>query len=269
MDLRKACLVKPGAKVKLTARDPGATFGLDKEQALADLDVDRKRLFDLQYRLYAEKKNAVLVVFQAMDTAGKDGAIRHVMTGLNPQGCQVASFKKPTEEEMEHDFLWRVHKEVPRHGEVGIFNRSHYEDVLVVRVHRLVPKSVWRARYKQINDFENMLVANNVVIVKFFLHISKDEQKQRLQQRLDDPNRNWKVSLGDFEERKHWDDYQEAYEDAMAHTNSKHAPWYIVPANQKWVRNAVISEVLVKTLKDVDPKFPKPSYNAADIPARF
>jgi PPK2 family polyphosphate:nucleotide phosphotransferase len=192
-----------------------------------------------------------------MDAGGKDGTIRHVMSGLNPQGCRVSSFKVPTEEELAHDYLWRIHRAVPGKGEIGIFNRSHYGDVLVVRVHNLVPKRVWSKRYDQINAFENILAENGVTIVKFFLHISKDEQKQRLQERLDDSSKHWKVSAADFEERKYWDDYTEAYEDVLSRCSTPWAPWYVIPANRKWFRNLAVAGILVSTLEDMDMRFPK------------
>jgi PPK2 family polyphosphate:nucleotide phosphotransferase len=192
-----------------------------------------------------------------MDAGGKDGTIRHVMSGLNPQGCHVTSFKVPTEEELAHDYLWRVHRAVPAKGEIGIFNRSHYGDVLVVRVHNLVPRRVWSERYEQINGFEKILADNDVTIVKFFLHISKEEQKKRLQERLDDPAKHWKVSEADFEERRFWPDYIKAYEDALSKCSTPWAPWYVIPADHKWFRNLAVADILVSTLEDMDMRFPK------------
>jgi PPK2 family polyphosphate:nucleotide phosphotransferase len=214
------------------------------------------RLADLAYRLYAEDKRALLLVLQGMDTAGKDGTIRSVMSGINPQSCQIVSFKQPSAEELDHDFLWRIHKAVPRHGQIGIFNRSQYEDVLVVRVHKLVPESEWKSRYDRINEFEELLTEGGLTIVKCYLHISKEEQRERLQARLDDPHKRWKFSHGDIEERKLWDDYQQAYEDALTKCNSKHAPWHIIPADRKWYRNLVVSQLLVDTLERMDPQYP-------------
>ena len=208
--------------------------------------------------LYAESKHRLLIVLQAMDTGGKDGVIRHVMSGVNPQGCQVTSFKVPTAEELAHDFLWRIHQQVPRRGYIGIFNRSHYEDVLVVRVHDLVPKKVWQQRYEQINQFEKLLSETGTTILKFFLHISKDEQKRRLEARRDTPEKQWKFSLGDLKEREYWDDYMDAYEDALTRCSTRWAPWYIVPANQKWYRNLVVARTIVKTLESFDMKYPEP-----------
>ena len=193
-----------------------------------------------------------------MDAAGKDGTIRHVMAGVNPQGCVVTSFKKPSIEEAEHDFLWRIHKAVPQHGDIGIFNRSQYEDVLVVRVHKLVSKQVWSRRYEEINSFETMY-ENNVTILKFFLHISKDEQKSRFQQRIDDPDRRWKISQADFDERKFWDDYVAAYEDALTKCSTDHAPWYIIPSNKKWFRNLAVSHIITETMEKMRMKFPPPT----------
>lgn len=269
MNFSKACLVKPGSKVKLSDWDPTDTLGLDKDRAVEELQKNTERLFELQYLLYAQNKYALLVVFQAMDAGGKDGAIRHVMTGLNPQGCSVAPFKAPTSVELDHDFLWRVHKEVPARGDVGIFNRSHYEDVLAVRVHNLVPKHIWSERYEQINAFERILAANNVVIVKFYLHISKDEQKRRFEDRIKDPQRNWKLSPADFAERKYWGKYRKAYEDALSRCSTREAPWYVIPGNHKWVRNAAVSMILVETLEALDLKFPEASFDLSTVPSDF
>ena len=256
----KQHLVEPGRKIKLAERDPQDTgdFKGGKEEGLKAIVKLNEKLQELQELLYAEGKHKVLVVLQAMDTGGKDGAIRRVFDGVNPQGVKVASFKVPTPEEAAHDFLWRVHKVVPAKGELVVFNRSHYEDVLVVRVHNFVPKEVWSKRYEQINAFEKHLAENGTTIVKFFLHISKDEQKERLQARLDDPAKHWKFSVGDLGERKLWDDYQAAYEDALNKTSTEYAPWYVVPANRKWYRDLVISTVLVNTFKELKMKYPEP-----------
>ena len=256
----KRYLVEPGGKASLAERDPGETGEFDggKEKGLKAVEKLNQEMQELQELLYAEGRHKVLVILQAMDTGGKDGVIRRVFDGVNPQGVKVASFKVPTAEELSHDFLWRAHKVVPAKGEIVIFNRSHYEDVLVVRVHNLVPESVWSKRYEQIRDFEKMLAENGTTILKFFLHISKDEQKQRLQARLDDPTKHWKFSLGDLEERKFWGDYQKAYEAALSETSTKHAPWYVVPADRKWYRDLVISTILVNTLKGLKMKYPEP-----------
>ncbi|WKZ38200.1 MAG: polyphosphate kinase 2 family protein [Anaerolineales bacterium] len=263
----KQYLVEPGRKVKLTEQDPGGTgdFKGGKTGGLREAQKLNEELQSLQELLYAEGKHKVLVVLQAMDTGGKDGAIRRVFEGVNPQGVKVASFKVPTAKELSHDYLWRIHQVMPANGEMVIFNRSHYEDVLVVRVRNLVPKEVWSKRYDQINDFERMLAENGTTILKFFLHISKDEQKERLQARLDDPTKHWKFSLGDLEERKLWDDYQQAYEDAINKNSTDYAPWYVVPANRKWYRDLVISTILVETLKGLKMDYPKPKDNLQGV----
>lgn len=263
----KRYLVEPGEKASLSGRDPGETgdFEGGKEKGLQAIATLNQEMQELQELLYAEGRHKVLVVLQAMDTGGKDGTIRRVFDGVNPQGVKVASFKVPTAEEMAHDFLWRAHKVVPAKGEIVIFNRSHYEDVLVVRVHDLVPQEVWSKRYEQINDFEKMLAQTGTTILKFFLHISKDEQKERLQARLDDPKKHWKFSLGDLEERKLWGDYQKAYEDALTKTSTKHAPWYVVPSDRKWYRDLVISTILVDTLKGLSMKFPEPKEDLTGV----
>ncbi|MCC8180097.1 MAG: polyphosphate kinase 2 family protein [Planctomycetes bacterium] len=213
---------------------------------------------ELQYKLYAESKTGLLVVFQAMDTAGKDGVIRKVFGPLNPQGVAVSSFKRPSTLELSHDYLWRIHLNAPAKGMVRIFNRSHYEDVLVHRVHKLIPMEELDRRYRQINDFERYLSENNIVIIKFFLHISKDEQKARLQSRLDNPDKRWKFELGDLEERKYWDSYQEAYEAVLEKCSFEHAPWYVIPADKKWYRDWAVSEILLQQLKKMDPQIPPP-----------
>ncbi len=255
--------VEPGKKIVLAERNPSDTKAFEggKEQGLKALQELNLELQALQEVLYAQQKHRVLIVLQAMDTGGKDGVIRRVFEGVNPQGVKVASFKVPTPDEMAHDFLWRVHKVVPANGEMVIFNRSQYEDVLVVRVHEYVPISVWKKRFDQINEFEKLLTENGTTILKFFLHIDKNEQKERLQARLDDPSKHWKFRLGDLEERKLWDKYQEAYEDVFNKTSTEHAPWYIVPANRKWYRDLVISNVLVNTLKDLKMKYPESEEN--------
>jgi PPK2 family polyphosphate:nucleotide phosphotransferase len=251
--------IEPKDQVKLSKFDPAWTTGLNKEIALKELEESTSKLWDQQLVLYAENKRSLLVILQGMDTSGKDGAIRHVMKGLNPQGCMVTSFKAPSTEELDHDFLWRIHKAVPAKGDIGIFNRSHYEDVLIVRVHELVSKKVWKNRFDQINEFENMLTKNGVTIIKCFLHISKDEQKKRLQARLDDPKKTWKFDPHDLEERKLWDKYVDAYEDVLSKCSTKYAPWFIIPSDVKWFRNLVISEIMNETLQKMDLQFPKPA----------
>src|ERR1017187_8199602 len=264
-DLAKALLVKPGARIRLAAIDPADTFGYDKEAAAGHLGKNLDRLNVLQYLLYAEASRAVLVVLQGIDAAGKDGAIRDVMTGLNPQGVKVTSFKVPEGPEKRHDYLWRIHLALPEFGQLGIFNRSHYEDVLVVRVHNLVPKAVWSKRYQQINDFERMLSENGVVILKFLLYISKEQQAERFRQRLEDKTRNWKFSPDDLKEREYWDQYIEAYEDALCKCGTAWAPWHVIPANKKWFRNLAVSQVMVDTLERMDLKYPKPTADLSEI----
>jgi len=260
-------LVRPGTKVDLGKIDPGdvrlATGG--KAEAKKKSAAIQERLRELQELLFAGHERKLLVVLQGMDTSGKDGTIRHVMGGFNPQGTRIASFGRPTTEELDHDYLWRVHRQVPGKGEVVVFNRSHYEDVLVVRVHSLVPKAVWRKRYDQINAFEEILAESGTVILKFFLHISKDEQRARLQARIDDPTKRWKFQHGDLEERELWDDYQRAYEDALFKTSTERAPWYIVPANQKWYRNYVVGLVVADALERLHMKYPEPDLSGVVV----
>ena len=258
----KPYTVKSGERVKL--KDiPSDLEDTDYKKSSAYKRIGENVLVmaDLAKRLYAENRRSILLVLQGMDTAGKDGTIRSVMRGMNPRSCQVNSFKKPSEEELDHDFLWRVHKVVPRRGNIGIFNRSHYEDVLVVRVHSLVPEKRWKKRYELINDFEKLLEDTDTTVVKCFLHISKETQRERLQARLDDPNKHWKFNMGDLSERKLWDDYQEAYEDVLQRCSTDHAPWHVIPSDRKWLRNLVVSELLRKTLEDLDPQFPEPEDN--------
>jgi len=252
--------VKPGSKTDLSQWDPNDKSAFDggKREARETLRTLNERLEALQELLYAEHKHKVLIVLQAMDTGGKDGTIRHVFEGVNPQGVKVESFKVPTPEELAHDYLWRVHKQVPGSGEIVIFNRSHYEDVLVVRVHNLAPPAVWGRRYAHINDFERILAEEGTTILKFFLHIGLDEQKERLRARLDEPHKRWKFHLGDLEERKLWPEYMRAYEDVLSKTSTERAPWYIVPANRKWYRNLVVATVLVETLEGLNMHYPQP-----------
>ena len=250
--------VKPGETVELGAWDPDdkSLFDGGKKKGKAALPKLNAQLEVLQELLYAQHKHKVLIVLQATDTGGKDGTIRHVFDGVNPQGVKVASFKKPTPEELAHDYLWRIHKQTPGDGEIVIFNRSHYEDVLVVRVHNLVPPEVWGKRYEHIRAWEKMLSDEGTTILKFFLHISKEEQKERLQARLDEPEKHWKFSSADLAERTRWDDYQTAYEAMLTKTSTDYAPWYIVPANRKWYRNLVISKVIIDTLEGLNMTYP-------------
>lgn len=259
----KILRVKPDATVRLSEIDPRSTPGFKggKKRGESELIGLRVRLAGLQEVLYAGHERKILVVLQGMDTAGKDGTIRHVFEGVNPQGVRTVSFKVPSAEELDHDFLWRVHAKVPARGELVVFNRSHYEDVLVVRVHRLVADEIWKKRYDQINEFEKMLVDTGTTILKFFLHIDRDEQKERLQARLDDASKQWKFNRGDLDERKLWDDYQKAYEDVLEKTSTAHAPWHVVPANRKWYRNVAVARTIVETLEGLEMKYPP----AADL----
>lgn len=262
----KKFIVTPGTKVKLAKYDPEETIGWEKGPKMKTaLEKTIEHLDAQQYLLYAEHKHALLIVLQGLDAAGKDGTIRHVMNGINPQGCVVTSFKTPTREELDHDYLWRIHAAVPRIGNIGIFNRSHYEDVLVVRVHDLVPKDMWSKRYDQINSFEQMLSENNVKILKFFLHISKDEQRKRFEARIDDKDRHWKISESDFAERKHWDEYTKAYEEVLTRCSTVQAPWFMVPSNKKWFRNLAVSHIVLETLEELKMKFPPPTVDVSKL----
>ena len=255
MKLKKTTF-KPGTRVRLKDFDTRETSGLTKEESYSITEGDTHIIGELAYKLYAENSRALLIVLQGMDTAGKDGAIRHIMRCVNAQATEVIPFKKPSSEELDHDFLWRVHKKVPAHGNIGIFNRSHYEDVLVVRVHDLVPKLEWQSRYQRINEFEKLITGSGVTILKFFLHISKEEQGERLQARLDNPSKRWKFSKADLEKRVLWDNYQAAYVDALTKCNTRHAPWHVVCADRKWHRNLVIGRIVCKTLEKMGPQFP-------------
>jgi PPK2 family polyphosphate:nucleotide phosphotransferase len=270
VDYRKQFSVKSGEKVRLDKLDPSDIGKLTSEDAAKE-DVKRylKELAHQQTLLYAEHKHAVLVVLQGMDAGGKDGTIRHVFSGVNPQGVDVASFKQPTPLEVAHDFLWRVHAQAPRAGQIVIFNRSHYEDVLVTRVHKLVDKKTCVRRYEHIRDFEALLAESGTTILKFFLHISKEEQLARFAQRLDDPGRNWKISESDYSERDLWDDYVDAFEDAISATSTANAPWYVIPANHKWFRNLAVSQIIADTMADLGLAFPAPSVNLAEIKRKY
>jgi PPK2 family polyphosphate:nucleotide phosphotransferase len=253
--------IAPGTPFKIADRDPADKGGApgDKRATNKVLEDLADELAGLQERLYAESEQSLLIVLQAMDAGGKDGTVKHVFTGANPQGVRVTSFKQPTPEELAHDFLWRIHAAVPPHGFIGIFNRSHYEDVLIARVHELVEESVWRGRYRHINHFESLLRDAGTRVVKLFLHISPDEQAERLRARLDDPEKRWKFQRGDLAERARWDEYMAAYEEAIAHTSTEHAPWYVIPADRKWFRNWAVSRIVIETLEDMDPRYPKPA----------
>ena len=248
--------VKPGSKVDLGRFDCAATFGREKGPTADELSQVLARLTDLQARIWAEAKHAVLVVIQGIDAAGKDGTIKVIAGAFNPQGTPVTSFKVPSQLELAHDYLWRVHQRVPAKGEIGIFNRSHYEDVLIVRVHGLVPEERWRARYEQIRNFEQMLTDEGVTIVKFFLAIDRDVQRQRFQDRVDDPTKRWKFSPADLAERSRWDDYSVAFSEMLRETSTSYAPWYLVPANRNWLRNLAVGEILADRLDALNPQYP-------------
>lgn len=259
--------IKPGTVVTLSEISTSDTGSFKSKEDVKDiLEKNIKKMSSLQNMLYAYDRYSLLIIFQAMDAAGKDGTIKHVMTGLNPQGTQVVSFKQPSATELDHDYLWRIHKNVPERGRIGIFNRSHYEEVLVVRVHDLIQdqrippslinKEIWNTRYRDINDFEKYLYQNGIIILKFFLHISREEQKKRFLQRIDTPEKNWKFSASDINERKFWNKYQQAYGEAITSTSKKHAPWFIIPADSKWYMRYAVSEVIVETLEELDMSYP-------------
>ena len=270
MDYGKKFAVKPGAKVRLEKIDPSFTGKHPTHaEALSETQAHVERLGKLQYLLYADARQSLLVVLQGLDAAGKDGVIRHVFSGMNPQGTSVAAFKQPSREEAAHDFLWRAHLRAPAQGEVMIFNRSHYEDVLVVRVHKLVPHSVWSKRYELINEFETILAQSGTTILKFFLHISEQEQLSRFKQRLDDPSRQWKISESDYSERELWPKYMDAYEDAIAATSTKRAPWYVIPADHKWFRDLAISQIIAQTMDGMGLKLPPTRVDIAAIRRKY
>jgi PPK2 family polyphosphate:nucleotide phosphotransferase len=270
MDYRERFIVEPGRKVRLGKIDPSYTGKHDShEKAAPVIRKHLERAEKLQYLLYADGDQSLLVVLQALDAAGKDGVIRHLFSGVNPQGTLVFGFKQPSKVESEHDFLWRIHACAPARGQIVIFNRSHYEDVLVVRVHDLVPRSVWSKRYDLINDFEKMLVQNRTHVLKFYLHISPEEQLARFAQRLDDPSRHWKISESDYSERELWPKYISAYEDAMEQTSTKHAPWFVIPADHKWFRDLAISQIIADTMDDMGLKLPPTNVSIADIRRKY
>jgi PPK2 family polyphosphate:nucleotide phosphotransferase len=270
MGYREEFIVKPGVRIHLDRVDPaykGKHKGHDK--AAPEIAASLDRIDQLQYLLYAGAAQSLLVVLQAMDAGGKDGVIRHLFTRMNPQGTRAFAFKQPSAEERAHDFLWRIHEHAPGRGEVVIFNRSHYEDVLVVRVHKLVPREIWSKRYELINDFEKMLVANGTRILKFYLHISPDEQLKRFKQRLDDPARQWKISESDYADRELWPKYIEAYEEAIERTSTRIAPWFVIPADHKWFRNLAISQIVADTMDDMGLKLPPPRVDLAEIRKKY
>jgi PPK2 family polyphosphate:nucleotide phosphotransferase len=257
--------MRAGTRVDLADHDPGASFGWDKAAAKAALPAELTTVAELQKRLFAEGTRALLVVLQAMDAGGKDGVIRNVMTGINPAGVTVASFGVPSEEDLAHDYLWRIHRRLPARGQIGVLNRSHYEDVLVVRVKELVPKATWRRRYRHIRDFERMLVDEGTAIVKLFINVSKEEQRERFQDRIDSPDERWKFRLGDLDDRARWDDFQLAFRDAIRATSTDDAPWYVVPADRKWARDLAVARILRHHLEALDPQYPEPEEGLAGL----
>lgn len=270
MNYSQRFLVKPGTKIDLNDVDPSFKGRHEnKKDALTITRSNNERLSELQELLYAEHKRSLLICLQAIDSGGKDGTIQHVISAMNPQGCRVASFKQPTELESDHDFLWRAHRDAPAKGEVVVFNRSHYEDVLVVRVHNLAPKSAWSKYYEQINHFEKCLSENKTHIIKFFLHISKEEQLERFKERLDDPSKHWKIKENDYIEREHFDSYTKAFEDMILKCSTAYAPWFIIPSNHKWFRDLAISQILVETMEGFNMQFPPSSVDIDDIRRKY
>ena len=261
--------IDPGDHIRLSDFNPSYKGRYQKHEALETIEELRPKMGDLQQRLFAERNRSLLIVLQALDAGGKDGVIKHVIGSMNPDGCHVANFKEPTHQELAHDFLWRIETQTPAKGEIAIFNRSHYEDVLIVRVHDLVPRSVWSERYKQINDFERRLIQNGTQILKFFLHISKEEQLERFEERLDDPAKRWKISEADYAEREYWDDYLRAYEDVFARCNNDDAPWFVIPADHKWFRDLAISEIIVSTMEEMNFQVPQPTVNIEEIRRKY
>lgn len=262
--------IAAGSVVKLEDFDPQFSDKHEsKSSSGSKLEELREQLEELQYRLYAENRRSLLICLQGLDAGGKDGVVRHVISAMNPQGCRVVGFKQPTPEELAHDFLWRVERQTPKRGEVVIFNRSQYEDVLIARVHDLVPEDVWEKRYQEINDFEKRLVENDTHILKFFLHISKEEQLERFKKRLDDPARNWKISETDYSERKYWDAYQVAYEAALSRCSTDDAPWFVIPSDHKWFRNLAVARIIVETMRNLGIEVPKPSVDLDDIRDKY
>jgi PPK2 family polyphosphate:nucleotide phosphotransferase len=266
MTLAERFRVTPGTKVKLREIDPDYHgTHLDKDAVAGEVQRDIDRMAELQALLYADNRKSLLICLQGLDGSGKDGTVAHVFRGMNPEGVETSAFKVPTREELAHDFLWRVHKRTPASGKVAIFNRSHYEDVLVVRVHKTVPKDVWSTRYDRINEFEKQLSEAGTTILKFFLHISEDEQLRRFEQRLDDRARQWKISESDYEERKFWPDYIEAFEDVLHKTSTSYAPWFVIPANHKWYRNLAVASIVVNAMESLRLKVPPPTVNLDHI----
>src|SRR5215475_11164894 len=267
----KKFIVEPESKIRLKHFNPDYHGKHEcHQEALAEIQEYVQKMEQLQYLMYAERKHSLLVVLQGLDAAGKDGVVRHILTGMNPAGCTAVGFKQPTTQELAHDFLWRVHPHVPAKGSVAIFNRSHYEDVLVVRVHQLVPEKVWSKRYDEINEFEKLIVTQNATtILKFFLHISKEEQLARFAKRLDVSARQWKISQSDYKERDYWGDYTEAFEDVLNKTSTERAPWFVIPSNHKWFRDLAVSQIIARTMEEMDMQMPKPTVNLAEIRRKY
>jgi PPK2 family polyphosphate:nucleotide phosphotransferase len=269
-DLIRMLMVEPGSNISLGSIDPDFCQEQTYQQALPAILAHIQKIDRLQYLMHAEGKHSLLIVLQGLDACGKDGVVRHILSGVNSAGCRVAAFKQPTSTERAHDFLWRVHPHAPAKGEIAVFNRSHYEDVLVARVHHLASETVWARRYRLINEFENLLtVENDTTVLKFFLHISKEEQLARFKRRLEDPWRRWKISEADYQEREHWDEYIAAFEEMLHNTSTWHAPWFVVPANNKWFRDLAVSQIIARTLEDLDMKLPAPSVDLAHIRRRY
>jgi len=265
-DIIHKLMVTEGKKINLQKLSPDYDFSINEKKAEYVLKQNlKKRMSDLQYRLYAERKKALLIVLQGIDTSGKDSTIRHVISAFNPQSCTVKAFKEPTTEDLSHDFLWRIHKGAPEKGEIVVFNRSHYEDIIQPRVHKTIHKSIWSQRYEHINAFEKCLSDNSIKIIKFFLHISKEEQRKRLEERMNDPSKHWKVSERDIKDRKFWSSYTIAYQDIIRRCSNSWAPWYIIPANKKWFRDLAVGLIIVDTLERMKPQFPKPTINLSKI----
>jgi PPK2 family polyphosphate:nucleotide phosphotransferase len=266
-DIISKLMITEGKKINLQKLNPDYVFNINEKKAEYVLNQNlKKRMSELQYRLYAERKKALLIVFQGIDTSGKDGTIRHVISAFNPQSCTVKAFKEPTAEDLSHDFLWRIHQRAPARGEIGVFNRSQYEDIIQPSVHKTIHKSIWSQRYEHINAFERCLLDNRIIILKFFLHISKEEQRKRLEERMTDPLKQWKVSESDIKDRKFWSSYTAAYQDIINKCSTLWAPWYIIPANKKWFRNFAVGLIITNTLERMKPKFPKPVTNLSKIP---
>jgi PPK2 family polyphosphate:nucleotide phosphotransferase len=270
MNYEEKFRVKPGSRVRLDRIDTAfKDKHEDQSAAVGETEKFTQRLRELQYLMYAEGKRSLLIILQAMDAGGKDGTINHVLGNMNPQGARVYGFKVPSADEAAHDFLWRIHQAAPQRGQVAIFNRSHYEDVLVSRVHSLVPKKVWSKRYDLINAFEKNLADNGTHILKFYLHISADEQLRRFKQRLDDPARHWKISESDYKEREYWDDYTKAFEDSLSNCSTAHAPWFVIPADHKWFRNLAVSQIVVETLETLKMQFPNPIVDIKEVKEKY